>query len=61
MHYLPPFVVDGTHIISPDQLERQVEYYKRAILYLCNELDVGLLSEDDYFNDFIRTKLLNHE
>ena len=60
MHYLPPFVVDGTHIISPSELDRQVGLYRKAISYLAYELNINSLSGFEYFNDFIQLKNENH-
>ncbi len=60
MTYLPPFVVDGTHLISPDQLDHQVGLYKKTLSYLAYELDTDSLSGYEYFNDFIEHKNINH-
>jgi len=60
MHYLPPFVVDGTHLISPGQLERQVGLFKRTISFLSDEFNIHSLSGYEYFNDFIEQLNENH-
>lgn len=54
MHYLPPFVTHGTHLLKSDQIEQAAENYVRII----EGLRDGVFSEDkladqEYINDII--------
>lgn len=54
MHYLPPFVVHGTHMLSPEELERQAEKYKKVLVSLRDDLfSLEEIRACYYLNDLI--------
>jgi len=58
MHYLPPFVVHGTHSMTEDSYTKYGELYGQALHYLENmEIKLAELSNFKYFNDWIVTKI----
>jgi len=58
MHYLPPFVVHGTHSMKPSDYEKYGELYAHTLHYLeNNEIDPTEIAPFDYFNDWLKTKL----
>jgi len=54
MNYLPPFVVHGTHLISPSQLNKHIEIYKKTLSYLSDMLNIDEIMKYEYLNDFIK-------
>ena len=59
MHYLPPFVVHGTHFISPEDMEQGGEHYSTLLQLLeRNDYDLTEFSGHRYLNDWLITKLL---
>ncbi|NBL64020.1 NAD(P)H oxidoreductase [Flavobacterium sp. NST-5] len=58
MKYLPPFVVHGTFKITRDKCEEFGVSYKKLLNFLLeNELDMNVISEHFYLNDFIKKEL----
>lgn len=52
MDYLPPFVVHGSHTISPSAIIEQAEQYKKLILALRDEqILFGNVEHYEYLND----------
>jgi glutathione-regulated potassium-efflux system ancillary protein KefG len=53
MIYLPPFVVQGTHRLHPDELLNQAEIFSRFLTFLSNlENDPGVLDHYELINDY---------
>jgi len=58
MHYLPPFVVHGTHAMDEKGYKKFGALYGQALEYLENKtIDVIEASAFDYFNDLLQTKM----
>lgn len=58
MHYIPPFVVHGTHSMNEEGYNEYGKMYEQALLYLENKrIDLGEFADFTYFNDFIATKI----
>jgi glutathione-regulated potassium-efflux system ancillary protein KefG len=57
MHYIPPFVVHGTHSMDEEGYKKHGELYQNVLEYLENNtIDPEALAGFNYFNDFIVTK-----
>ena len=55
MHYLPPFVIHGTHRLQPSEIQSQATEYSYLLHYLLNEpLDIPQLTNYPYLNDWIK-------
>jgi glutathione-regulated potassium-efflux system ancillary protein KefG len=53
MIYLPPFAVQGTHSITPEQVEEYRDKYNLLLASLRDEkIDVTKARELEYFNDY---------
>lgn len=58
MEYLPPFVVHGTHSMNNEGYLKNAKRYAQLLEFLENKkIDPTELSEFDYFNDWLATKL----
>ena len=54
MHFLPPFVVHGTHLLDLEGIRQAAKDYRKVIQVLSdNVFSLDELSEHDYFNDII--------
>lgn len=59
MHYLPPFVIHGTHSISSEEIDFYSKQYKQLLQYLIvAEIDVKEINTHHYLNDWFNTKTL---
>ena len=57
MHYIPPFVVHGTHSMDEEGYKKHGELYHDVLEYLENNtIDPAALADFNYLNDFIVTK-----
>ena len=57
MHYLPPFVVHGTHSMTAEGYEKNGLLYCAILQYLENNTpNLKELSKYPYFNDWFKTK-----
>ncbi|AWH85804.1 NAD(P)H oxidoreductase [Flavobacterium album] len=57
MHYLPPFVVHGTHSMTEEGYEKNGKLYAQVLDYLVNNpINPEELAEFHYFNDWFKTK-----
>ena len=55
MHYLPPYVVHGTHNMDPEDYERSGMQYGKLLHYLQTAtLDLEALSDYHYFNEWFK-------
>lgn len=58
MHYLPPYVVHGTHAMDEKGYAENAKRYHYMLQYLENaELDLRQLSDSSYFNEWIELKI----
>jgi len=58
MHYIPPFVVHGTHSMNEEGYNEYGKMYGQSLLYLENKrIDITEFADFTYFNDFIATKI----
>ena len=54
MHFLPPFVVHGTHLLDQEGIRKAAKNYRKVIQVLSeNVFSLDELSDHDYFNDII--------
>lgn len=54
MHFLPPFVVHGTHLLDQEGIRQAAKDYRKVIQALQEDLfSPKAFSEHDYFNDII--------
>jgi len=54
MHYLPPFVTHGTHLLNAEQIKKAADEYKRIITELRDgSLPMEELKKAEYINDLI--------
>ena len=54
MHYFPPFAVQGTHMLSREQLQRMSADYRELLLKLLNnDFDTEQLLQFEFLNDWI--------
>lgn len=59
MHYLPPFVVHGTHFIKAEEMDNYGRLYAGLLNYMeQNDFDLGEFHGHLYMNDWLRNKLL---
>jgi glutathione-regulated potassium-efflux system ancillary protein KefG len=57
MHYLPPFVIHGTHNITDDVLLEYANTYKFLLQYIEHKpIDIFAENSFNYLNDWIQTK-----
>ncbi len=57
MRYLPPFVVDSTHILTKDEVLQQRKHYLELLTGLRDEqFDLEKLDSMEYFNEFFIKK-----
>ncbi|GAB2799048.1 NAD(P)H-dependent oxidoreductase [Rhabdobacter roseus] len=55
MHYLPPFVIHGTHRLQPSDIRAQATEYAYLLNHLLNEpLDIPQLTTYTYLNDWLK-------
>ena len=54
MNYLPPFQVAGTYNISPLELAREANNFKKLIEYMSESQDLNDLGNLEFLNDFNR-------
>jgi glutathione-regulated potassium-efflux system ancillary protein KefG len=55
MIYLPPYVIHGTHSITPESVRQHREELKSILQELQQEiLDIELVRKFDYFNDYVQ-------
>jgi glutathione-regulated potassium-efflux system ancillary protein KefG len=56
MIYLPPFVVHGTHMLTHQQLAKQVALYHELLRRLASgEISIEAIRKYDYLNDWLLT------
>lgn len=56
MHYLPPFVVHGTHSMDSGSYEKSGKLYNQALSHLESTApDIEAISLYPYFNDYLKT------
>ncbi len=54
MHYLPPFVVHGTHAMDGNAIERAARHYAETLHLLCSESSYDeAMEEVRYMNDLL--------
>jgi glutathione-regulated potassium-efflux system ancillary protein KefG len=54
MHYLPPFVTHGTHLLKEDQILKSGEHYARVLQALVKgSVEPEALLKYEYINDLI--------
>ena len=54
MNYLPPFVVEGTHRLSAEELDRKAVHYARLLtLFMNGEMDISQLDPNGFLNQYI--------
>jgi len=57
MHYIPPFVVHGTHSMDEEGYKKHGKLYQNVLEYLENNtINPAALADFNYLNDFIVTK-----
>ncbi len=55
MIFLPPYVIHGTHSITPEQVENHRENYRRLLLILQKDkTEVDKIRKLAYLNDFLK-------
>lgn len=58
MHYLPPFVVHGTHKISLEETQKNAELYNRLLTHIENKnIKAENFDQFVYLNHWIQSKL----
>jgi len=58
MHFLPPYVVHGTHSISKEGVLKHRENYSKLLTGLVNdEIDLKALEKMEYFNQYLSKSL----
>lgn len=59
MHYLPPFIVHGTHFMEAEEMESFGRLYAGLLNYIeQDDIDMSELHGCRYLNDWLRNKLL---
>jgi glutathione-regulated potassium-efflux system ancillary protein KefG len=57
MHYLPPFVIHGTHQMNKSEADNYGKIYADLLLYLkSNELDIKEMNTHFYLNEWLNSK-----
>lgn len=60
MHYLPPFVIHGTHRLPQERIEEKTDNYAKFINYILNnDVDWDEVSKNHYTNDWFVENILN--
>lgn len=58
MHYMPPFVIHGTHSMDEKGYEESGKLYAKVLRHLeKTKIDIAELADFHYFNDYFKTKL----
>lgn len=58
MHYMPPFVIHGTHSMEEKDYEESGKLYGKVLKYLAKtKINVAELNDFHYFNDYFKTKI----
>lgn len=58
MHYMPPFVIHGTHSMDEKGYEENGKLYGKVLKHLAKtKIDIAELADFHYFNDYFKTKI----
>jgi glutathione-regulated potassium-efflux system ancillary protein KefG len=54
MEYLPPYVIFGSHTLTPPDIENHISRYKKLMIALRDEkVDIAKMKTAEYFNELI--------